>query len=181
MCNACPDTGVVAGRRPDAERVIIRELLADAAIGESIRAGYASTQLMHLAVERRLERPVGNETVDAVLAVVAECAEQAHVVVIVRADEQEACVCTLHGMRWEGEGNPPKVVMKLVDVPMGEPCEQSRHTAAPAPCLHDGPRGTEDAIERAKALLVAWVVFGWVVYLSFTVMLLAGRLAWRAY
>jgi hypothetical protein len=181
MGDARPDTDVVDGLCPDQECMIVRELLVDAAIGESVSAGYARTQFTCLAVERRIKRDVDKEMVGAVAAVVRACAERAHVVVVVRVDQREACVCTVHGMRWEGEGAPPKVVMKLVDVPVGEPCEQSRRTPGPAPCAHGKSRGTEDAVERAQVLLVAWVLFGWGVYLSFTVMLLASRLAWKVY
>ena len=94
------------------------EQLTDSAINES---GYVCTALMHIVVTRRICRPYEvNEIVDAVLAVVAECTERTHVVAVLRADRMEACVCTVHGMRWAGKRDPPKVVLKLMGVPAEE-------------------------------------------------------------
>lgn len=182
MGRASSDAAVVDGRCCARERTIVRELLADAAIGESISAGYAPTQLMHLTVERRIERCVDEETVDkqtvdAVVDAVRLCDEQAHVVVVVRADQQEACVCTVHGMRWVGEGVAPKVVLKLTDVPAGVPCKRSRHTAEPAPRAHEEPCSPDEDLERAEALLIAWIMVGVVAYLLCIVLRAAGRLA----
>ena len=181
------DAEVIDGRCIGSERTLIRELLADAVVDESIKAGYVRTALVRIVVERRIYRPDDHETIDVVLAVLAGCAERAHVVAVVRADHQEACVCTLHGMRWEGEGDPPKVVLKLVDVPMGE--LQGRWQGCRPPDRGDTPATADvtatgvsagDAVDSATSLLAAWLMVGATVYLVYVGVWFACRLVGRA-
>ena len=163
--------GVVDGMRPGSEHTIVRNLLTNAAIGESVVAGYAATSVMYIVVERRLKRQFMKDMVEVVVEALKTCTECAHVVIVVRADHQEACVCTLHGMRWEGDDDPPKVVMKLIDVPTGEPREHRQRSSEPTPHTRNKPRVAEDDVDRATVVLLVWVMLGGVTCLCYAILL----------
>lgn len=176
---------IINGVRPDTERMLVRTLLSDAVLAASFNAGYLLTPAVFILVEQRLEvrqgqKVVGQDIIDAIVTVLETCPKESHVVVVIRVQEMEACICTVHGMRWDGEEAPPHVVLKLVDVAMGGRC-------VPLPIQEKGGGGekeaegddrSEETVRKARTLLALWLFFGVGLSLSVTVALVLKRLLW---